>query len=96
MDGFKRIHPECEMSMKQFEELQQKYRKVLSDLALSNPQAVFVFDTTPYLCSMSDEICSYQKDGRRMYSYGDHISDYAAGKVGEPLNQLVVDISRRK
>lgn len=96
MDEFKRIHPECEMPIKQYEELQQKYRRVLSDLALSNPQAVFVFDSTPYLCSMSDGICSYQKDGRRMYSYGDHISDYAAGKVGEPLNQFLVDISHRK
>ena len=96
MDEFKRIHPECEMPIKQFEDLQKKYRKVLSDLALSNPQAVFVFDTTPYLCSRSDGICSYQKDGRRMYSYGDHISDYAAGKVGEPLNQFLVNISRGK
>jgi peptidoglycan/LPS O-acetylase OafA/YrhL len=96
MDEFKQIHPECEISIQQFENLQQKYRKVLNDLALSNPRAVFVFDTTPYLCSWSDGICSYQKDGRRMYSYGDHISDYAAGKVGKPLNQFLVDISRGK
>lgn len=96
MDGMKRINPECEMPIQQFEDLQKKYRRVLSDLAYANPGAVFVFDTTPYLCSTPDGVCSYQKDGRRMYSYGDHISDYAAGVVGTPLNQYAREISGKK
>lgn len=91
MDSFTQIAPGCEIPLEQFLSFTSKYRKILKDLALAHPNSVFVFDSTPYLCSTELGICSYQKDGRRMYSYTDHLSDYAAGALGKPLNQYLIE-----
>jgi hypothetical protein len=96
LDQFNKINPECTISIGKFQEIQEKYRKVLHDLAEAHSRDVFVFDATPYLCSAEEGICSYKKDGRRMYLYSDHLSDYAAGKVGEPINQYIRSIKRSK
>ena len=92
LDNFNQIEPACEMPIDQYLAFTAKYRAVLNKLALAHPNAVYVFDATPYLCSKEQGVCSYQKEGRRMYSYGAHVSDYAAGKVGEPLNQYLTGI----
>lgn len=92
MDGFNQIAPGCEIPLEQFLSFTSKYRKILKDLALAHPNSAFVFDSAPYLCSTELGVCSYQKDGRRMYSYTDHISDYAAGAVGKPLNQYLIEV----
>ena len=47
-----------------------------------------VVDTTPYLCDVEGGTCSTYK-GRRLYSYTDHISDYAAGIIGQDLNRAI-------
>jgi hypothetical protein len=96
MDNFNEIEPTCEMPMAQYLAFTSKYRAVLNKLALAHPNAVYVFDATPYLCSADEGVCSYQKNGRRMYSYGAHVSDYAAGIVGAPLNQFLIGISGKK
>ena len=96
MDNFNQIEPACEMPITQYLAFTSKYRAVLNKLALAHPNAVYVFDATSHLCSTDQGVCSYQKNGRRMYSYGAHVSDYAAGRVGEPLNQYLVKISGRE
>jgi peptidoglycan/LPS O-acetylase OafA/YrhL len=96
MDNFNEIEPACEMPIAQYLSFTAKYRAVLNKLALAHPNAVYVFDATSYLCSADQGVCSYQKNGRRMYSYGAHVSDYAAGRVGEPLNQYLIKISGKK
>jgi hypothetical protein len=93
LDNFNQIEPACEMPIDQYLAFTAKYRAILNKLALAHPNAVYVFDATPYLCSEEQGICSYQKEGRRMYSYGAHVSDYAAGKVGEPLNLYLAKIA---
>jgi peptidoglycan/LPS O-acetylase OafA/YrhL len=96
MDQFGKINPECIISIEKFEAIQEKYRKVLHNLSVAHPGEAFVFDATPYLCSAEEGVCSYKKNGRRMYAYSDHLSDYAAGKVGEPLNQYLRSIKSVK
>lgn len=94
MDNFNLIDPACEIPIEKYLEFTEKYRLVLNKLALAHPNAVYIFDATPYLCSVDRGVCSYQKEGRRMYSYGAHVSDYAAGKIGEPLNKFINNISK--
>ena len=96
MDNFNEIEPGCVMPMEQYLAFTSKYRAVLNKLALAHPKSVYVFDATSYLCSDDQAVCSYQKNGRRMYSYGAHVSDYAAGLVGAPLNQFLISISGKK
>ena len=96
LDRFDVIAPGCEIPLEQFMAFTAKYRKILKDLALAHPNSVYVFDSTPYLCSTETGMCSYQKDGKRMYSYTDHLSDYAAGRVGEPLNRYLVEVVNKK
>jgi len=96
LDQFTQVEEGCEMPIAQFENLTAKYRKLLANLALAHPNSVYVFDSTPYLCSTDEGICSYKKNDRRMYAYTDHVSDYAAGQVGKPLNQYLLEIMRGK
>ena len=96
LDSFNQIEPACEMPIDQYLAFTAKYRAILNKLALAHPNAVYVFDATPYLCSEEQDICSYQKEGRRMYSYGAHVSDYAAGKVGESINLYIPGVVSKK
>jgi len=82
------------MTYEKHTQMTAKYLEVLNAVAKKYPGQVRVFDSGPVLCDVEHNICSYQKDGRKMYSYTDHISDYAAGRVGEALNHLLVDSSR--
>ena len=50
-----------------------------------------IVDTTPYLCDEEQGLCLAHKNGRRLYEYSDHISDYAAGLIGEGLNGMLRD-----
>jgi hypothetical protein len=50
---------------------------------------VTLFDTTRFMCDFAHDVCPPQIDGHRMYSYTDHISDYAAGLIGKDLNDLL-------
>jgi hypothetical protein len=42
-----------------------------------------------YMCDQDQGVCNAVKNGRMMYSYTDHISDYAAGIIGKDLNQFL-------
>lgn len=95
MDNFNQIESGCEIPVEQYLAFTSKYRTVLNKLALAHSNSVFVFDATAYLCSPERGVCSYQKNGRRMYSYGAHVSDYAAGQVGTPLNQYLKKITSK-
>jgi len=53
------------------------------------PGDVTIFETLPYLCDETKGVCQPYKNDRLMYSYGDHISDYAAGLIGKDLNKLL-------
>lgn len=96
LDNFNKIDPKCEITIDEFHAFTAKYRKVLKDLELAYPNSVYLFDTTPYVCSEEKGVCSYQKDGRRMYSYGAHITDYAAGIIGGPVNKFLIEIANKK
>ncbi|WP_071466508.1 acyltransferase family protein [Polynucleobacter asymbioticus] len=94
LDQFEKIDPRCSMTYEKHTQMTAKYLEVLNAVAKKYPGQVRVFDSGPVLCDVQNNICSYQKNGRKMYSYTDHISDYAAGRVGEALNHQLVDSSR--
>ena len=70
-------------------ELTANYRAVLDRLARKYPNHLRLFDPLPTLCDVTAKECSFLMNGRLLYSYGDHISGYAAAAVAEKLIPLV-------
>ena len=64
-----------------------RYRYLLNTVASQFPSLVKIFDTIPILCE--DGKCLPYKDGHMLYSYTDHVSDYAAGIIGRQLNAFM-------
>lgn len=65
------------------------YRKLLSEVQARHPGQVDIFDPTDLLCETSSGMCGPARDGRVLYAYTDHISDYAAGRIGARLNEYL-------
>jgi hypothetical protein len=56
------------------------YREFVRQLAQRNPK-LLVIDSAPELCDAEKGVCSILEGRRFLYSYGDHISDYASSKI---------------
>lgn len=79
----------CRLDLGQHEKLNQKYWQLLHEIERKYPAKVRIFDTTQQLCDMERRVCLPYKNGRLLYSFTDHISDYAAGLIGQDLNQFL-------
>ena len=76
----------CYVQLDLFLEQTAGYRSMLVALRDKYPAAVEIIDPTPLLCDLATGICGPTLNGRLLYSYTDHISDYAAGLVGHEIN----------
>jgi hypothetical protein len=47
-----------------------------------------VIDLPKYLCSPTENICQTTENNSFLYSYSDHISDYAAMKIGAVITPI--------
>ena len=82
-------NPKCVVPLEKHLTLSEKYRRLLLEVKDSYPNDVEIFDITQYLCDEERKECTHVKAGRYLYSYGDHISDYAAGIIGVDLNKFM-------
>lgn len=80
----------CSISVTKHMEYSEQYRRLLFDLESKFEGKVKVFDTIKYMCNIKEDICMSSKDARLMYSYSDHISDYASGIIGADLNDFLL------
>jgi peptidoglycan/LPS O-acetylase OafA/YrhL len=60
------------------------YGRFVAELQARHPQ-MKVFDQNLLLCDVGDDLCAVTRDGKFLYSYGDHISDYANSMVAQEL-----------
>ena len=81
----------CLIELDHHLELSKKYRDLLLEVQSRNPENIRIFDTLKALCDMKQRVCRSYKDGKLLYSYSDHVSDYAAGLIGEELNRFLSD-----
>lgn len=86
-----RDNPECTLSVTNHRLLTKKYRDLLNKLKDTYPEDLSIFETLEYYCDLKAGLCSHSKDGRALYSYTDHISDYASGLVGKGLNNFLAN-----
>jgi len=72
----RQANPRCTLSYTQFMAGIQPYRHFLTLLQDKNPKLA-IYDPTPLLCDQKANVCPMVRNGKFLYSYGDHISDYA-------------------
>jgi hypothetical protein len=46
-----------------------------------------VYDPTPLLCDIPNNVCRVTEDGKFLYSYGDHISDFANSMIAKDMEE---------
>lgn len=85
---FTKTNTRCSVSIARHTEITTRYRNLFEVLKQKYPDSISIFDTAPFVCDSASERCETFKDGRLMYSYTDHISDYSAGLIGQGLNAL--------
>lgn len=70
----------CFYQLDQYRKDTLGYGNLLKELAAKTP-SLRIIDSTDYYCVQSLNRCDLFKDGRLLYSYTDHISDYAADNI---------------
>ncbi|WP_374547274.1 acyltransferase family protein [Rhodoblastus sp.] len=85
----------CDRPLAEFLAESRAYRAMMARLAARRPE-VLIFDPTPILCDASRGICPMARDGRYLYSYGNHISDSASDRIARELIPLIDAESARK
>ncbi|MCE7527921.1 acyltransferase family protein [Polynucleobacter sp. IMCC 30228] len=91
----KKLNARCSLTYERHLKMTQKYSELLRVLAKRNPGVVTVFDTTDILCDVTKGVCGMSKNDRLLYSYSDHISDYAAGLIGKELNGYLAQLLKK-
>lgn len=82
---------DCYLPLSEFNEDVALYKNLLLQLRTEFEDMVGIFDATEIYCDADTGMCGPSHNGRLLYSYTDHISDYAAGLVGTELNARLSD-----
>ena len=80
---------DCELGLDDYFRLRTKYMNVLKNIKKNYPENVFIFDTFNLVCDLEKQKCLREIDGKPVFCYTDHISDYVAGKIGKKLNEFI-------
>jgi peptidoglycan/LPS O-acetylase OafA/YrhL len=81
---YRRANSECKLPLSKHLQGTALYRSSFEQLAKSHPN-VQVFDTVPLLCDAASNMCTYHEGRQFLYSYGNHISDYASEKIAKQI-----------
>jgi hypothetical protein len=80
----RRANPYCTVRYTDHLQGTRAYQEFVQRLKARNPD-VLVFDPTPLLCDIPANVCTITEGRNFLYSYGDHISDYASSKIARQL-----------
>lgn len=90
---YRKANPNCTISYKDQLEGTKAYREWVNQLASKHPQMKLV-DLPAILCNVSENRCQTTENNSFLYSYSDHISDYAAKKIGAVITPLADQAQR--
>ena len=82
-------NPACIILIEDFKAQISVYTKLLGSVKNLHPESIDIFDPTAILCDLHSRSCGPTLNGRALYEYTDHISDYAAGLIGTQLNAFI-------
>ena len=80
----RKVNPRCSMTYEQYRFDSQRYFQFVADLNKLHPK-LYVYDPIPLVCDIPNNRCEISKDGKFLYSYGDHLSDYANSMIAKDL-----------
>lgn len=69
------------------------YRQFILELQRLHPDLT-VYDPTPLLCDVPNNVCTTTHQGKFLYSYGDHVSDYANSMIARDMLPAIRDLAR--
>ena len=67
----------------------QAYRQFIGELKRLHPNLA-AYDPAPLLCDISRNVCTITREGKFLYSYGDHISDYANSIIARDMLPVIL------
>lgn len=70
----------------------QPYRQFIAELKRLHPQLV-VYDPAPLLCDIPNNLCAITRQGKFLYSYGDHVSDYANSMIARDMLTVIRELA---
>ena len=85
---YRAANPNCKMTYTDHLTGTAAYQQLIKRLTARNPE-LLVFDPVPLLCDIPANQCTYHEVKYFLYSYGDHISDYANSKIAKQLLPLI-------
>ncbi len=81
---YRNENPRCHLTYQQYQYDSTPYHQLMTDLSKEFP-FIKMFDLADYLCNQEKNICPMHESGQFLYSYGDHLSDYANSKLAKIL-----------
>ncbi|MBU6224453.1 MAG: acyltransferase [Burkholderiales bacterium] len=81
-------NPHCKLKYSDHMKGTAPFQQFISKLKHVNP-ALLVYDPLPVLCDIPADMCTIAREGKFLYSYGDHISDYAGMLIADQLLPLI-------
>ena len=70
----------------------QAYRQFIGELKRLHP-SLTVYDPAPLLCDIPHNVCAVTHEGKFLYSYGDHISDYSNSMIARDMLPLIKELA---
>ena len=80
---------DCSISINDNKKRTKIYRDLLNQLSAKWGSGIVIYDPINVLCIQEENVCPSKRDGHSLYSYSDHISDYANGLIARELIPLV-------
>jgi peptidoglycan/LPS O-acetylase OafA/YrhL len=84
---YRKANPYCSIRYQDHLNGTKQYRDWVEQLKQLHPR-MGVIDLANYLCDTAQNRCSTVENNAFLYSYSDHISDYAAKKIGADITPL--------
>ncbi|MBF0416107.1 MAG: acyltransferase [Magnetococcales bacterium] len=81
---WRKLNERCTLRYSDHRRGTEVYRHWVDRLVADNP-GLMVYDPTPLLCDVERDMCSITRNGQFLYSYTDHMSDYANSRVAREL-----------
>jgi hypothetical protein len=90
----RKVNPRCSMTYEQYRFDSQRYLEFVADLKKLHPK-LYVYDPIPLVCDIPNNRCEIAKDGKFLYSYGDHLSDYANSMIAKDLLPKISNLLKK-
>jgi len=86
-------NPYCKLKYSDHMKGTAPFQQFITKLKRANT-ALLVYDPLPLLCDIPADICTIERDGKFLYSYGDLISDHAGMLIADQLLTQIAAMPR--